>query len=680
MPALLNIDQFAVPADESIPPWLRVVAIVITSLSALEFSIYTLLFLAFLAHSFATARSFLRRTWVLVGSLLFLLLRLPFVVVHLYNYKIVFPQLDFGVLTEPEVLTVCFWAISWLYFAITALPPVGLFVKELVAAIYCCFSPREGAILDPNSPRKPTVVAIVPVYNELSEVLLSACISFVESQYPKDRLHLILAFDDKSIDSPLFKRTMKNLNVHGHHQTDDPDVYNLCFSNVPVTLCRFQHAGKRQTQARAFALLETYHKTEIDQGSPPLVLLMDSDVVLDRRAVASMVSRMSARPSLKALCGLINCTSPYFNLWLYLQDAEYVESQWLLRGWESMLGGVTCLPGAFTMLRYEVVKELAPSYFGLIPTAYMSHLEYPRLHLGEDRFMTFLVLEQFTGMHQVAFEPRARCKTYAPSKFTDLLRQRRRWFLGTIANEAYILTSPVLWASYPLLLTIQLLHSSYRSLSMLNYLLVIFLFLSQMNLFPPLYFVVCYLIPLGLTALSMLYMAVRLRRWNVVVYPITYVLFPFVNWIVLFYSIATFTRRSWGGPRVVKAAETSESPSPTESEFDAREIIEMYSDEYQRWVVSMPPPPHAAPEVITVLDTESPRYIDHEHRKSSMSDVSGKTLALVRAEQDTPSMPVPMPVPLSTPMSLPEQPRSSADPQQQPDEKTLHRFNMSGSD
>ena len=55
------------------------------------------------------------------------------------------------------------------------------------------------------------------------------------------------------------------------------------------------------------------------------------------------------------------------------------------------------------------------------------------LLLGEDRFLTTLLLRQFPKRKMV-FVPQAICHTTAPSKFAVLVSQRRRWINSTIHN------------------------------------------------------------------------------------------------------------------------------------------------------------------------------------------------------------------------------------------------------
>jgi chitin synthase len=55
------------------------------------------------------------------------------------------------------------------------------------------------------------------------------------------------------------------------------------------------------------------------------------------------------------------------------------------------------------------------------------------LSLGEDRYLTTLVLKSFPYM-KTCFNGRAKCKTIVPDQWSVLLSQRRRWINSTVHN------------------------------------------------------------------------------------------------------------------------------------------------------------------------------------------------------------------------------------------------------
>ena len=120
----------------------------------------------------------------------------------------------------------------------------------------------------------------------------------------------------------------------------------------------------------------------------------------------------------------------------------------MVKAFESMFGGVTCLPGCFSMYRIKAPKgdtgywvpilanpDIVEHYSeNVVDTLHKKNL----LLLGEDRYLTTLMLKTFPKRKNV-FCPQAVCKTVVPEKFGVLLSQRRRWINSTIHNLAELI-------------------------------------------------------------------------------------------------------------------------------------------------------------------------------------------------------------------------------------------------
>jgi chitin synthase len=127
---------------------------------------------------------------------------------------------------------------------------------------------------------------------------------------------------------------------------------------------------------------------------------------------------------------------------------EYYISHHLTKAFESMFGGVTCLPGCFSMYRIKVAKgdsgywvpilanpDIVEHYSeNIVDTLHKKNL----LLLGEDRYLSTLMLKTFPKRKMI-FCPQAVCKTMVPDTFGVLLSQRRRWINSTIHNLAELL-------------------------------------------------------------------------------------------------------------------------------------------------------------------------------------------------------------------------------------------------
>ena len=56
----------------------------------------------------------------------------------------------------------------------------------------------------------------------------------------------------------------------------------------------------------------------------------------------------------------------------------------------------------------------------------------------------------------------------------------------------------------------------------------------------------------------------KLGRYKVMLYPLMFVINPFLNWLYMVYGIFTSGKRTWGGPRA-DAAAADENTTPAQA-------------------------------------------------------------------------------------------------------------------
>jgi chitin synthase len=174
-----------------------------------------------------------------------------------------------------------------------------------------------------------------------------------------------------------------------------------------------------------------------------VVLMVDADTKVFPDSMTHMVSAMVKDPEIMGLCGETKIANKNSSWVSRIQVFEYFISHHLSKSFESVFGGVTCLPGCFCMYRIKAPKG-AQNYWvpilanpdvvehyseNMVDTLHKKNL----LLLGEDRYLTTLMLRTFPKRKQV-FVPQAVCKTTVPESFSVLLSQRRRWINSTIHN------------------------------------------------------------------------------------------------------------------------------------------------------------------------------------------------------------------------------------------------------
>ncbi|KAJ3417076.1 Chitin synthase, class 3 [Chytridiales sp. JEL 0842] len=193
----------------------------------------------------------------------------------------------------------------------------------------------------------------------------------------------------------------------------------------------------------------------VDPHMYDLVLMVDADTVVEVDSLYFMVQAMKNDSQIMGLCGETRIANKRDTWVTKIQVFEYYISHHLGKAFESVFGGVTCLPGCFCMYRIkgrrwaeDAKKQVLPGCKGdeLIPILANPYIveEYSEnivdtlhkknlLSLGEDRFLTTLMLRTFPKRKMI-FVPQAICRTVVPDQFRMLLSQRRRWINSTIHN------------------------------------------------------------------------------------------------------------------------------------------------------------------------------------------------------------------------------------------------------
>ncbi|KAI9695943.1 MAG: hypothetical protein M1820_008355 [Bogoriella megaspora] len=441
----------------------------------------------------------------------------------------------------------------------------GLLIVPWLFCVYHLMSHNVGRssriehVLDEST--APKVVIVMPCYKEIPEILLRTVDSIVDCDYPPSCLHIFLSFDGDQEDQ-LYLNTIERLGVPltlKHY----PKSIDVAYRRCRITVSRFPHGGKRSCQKKTFKLIDKVYTEYLKRNDNLFVLFIDSDCILDQHCIRNFMYEMELKPgsskNMLAMTGVITSTTEKHSFITLLQDMEYIHGQLFERSVESGCGAVTCLPGALTILRFSAFRKMAKYYFADKAEHCEDLFDYGKCHLGEDRWLTHLFMIGATQRYQIQMNSGAFCKTEAVQTFKALLKQRRRWFLGAITNEACMLTDIRLWWRYPMLLTLRFASDTIRTTALLFFIMVISLITTSQKIKNlPVGFIG---VSLGLNWLLMLYFGTKLGRYKIMLYPMMFVFNPFFNWLYMVYGIFTAGQRTWGGPRAdAGAADNKTTP------------------------------------------------------------------------------------------------------------------------
>ncbi|KAL1880189.1 hypothetical protein VTK73DRAFT_6220 [Phialemonium thermophilum] len=322
-----------------------------------------------------------------------------------------------------------------------------------------------------------------------------------------------------------------------------------------------------------------------------MVLMVDADTKVFPDSLTHMVSAMVKDPDIMGLCGETKIANKRASWVSAIQVFEYFISHHLSKSFESVFGGVTCLPGCFCMYRIKAPKG-AQNYWvpilanpdvvehyseNVVDTLHKKNL----LLLGEDRFLSTLMLRTFPKRKQV-FVPQAVCKTTVPESFMVLLSQRRRWINSTIHNLMELVLVRDLCGTFcfsmQFIVFIELIGTLVlpAAIAFTFYVVVISIVHSPPQIIP----LVLLALILGLPAVLIV---VTAHSWSYVMWMAIYLLsLPIWNFVLPTYSFWKFDDFSWGETRKTAGEKTKKAGIEYEGEFDSSKITMKRWAEFER--------------------------------------------------------------------------------------------------
>ncbi|KAG5460514.1 MAG: chitin synthase-domain-containing protein, partial [Olpidium bornovanus] len=161
------------------------------------------------------------------------------------------------------------------------------------------------------------------------------------------------------------------------------------------------------------------HAAKVTADAYEILLMVDADTKVLADSVTRMVLCMARDPEVMGLCGETRIANKRATWVTRIQVFEYHISHHLGKAFESIFGGVTCLPGCFCMYRIKAPKGDGNRWVPIIASPAVID-EYrvnvvDTLHkknlllLGEDRFLTTVMLRKFPKRKMI-FVPKAVCK------------------------------------------------------------------------------------------------------------------------------------------------------------------------------------------------------------------------------------------------------------------------------
>ncbi|EKM60048.1 glycosyltransferase family 2 protein [Phanerochaete carnosa HHB-10118-sp] len=306
--------------------------------------------------------------------------------------------------------------------------------------------------------------------------------------------------------------------------------------------------------------LEIYHQMRnvigIDPAFYEYIFTVDADTTVTPESLNRLVASAADDSSIIGICGETKLENEEGSWWTMIQVYEYYISHHLSKAFESLFGSVSCLPGCFSMYRIRTADKGRPI---IISNRIIEEYAEPNvdtlhkknlLSLGEDRFLTTLLLKHFPTF-RTKFTPDALAHTVAPESWRVLLSQRRRWINSTIHNLCELVFLPELFGfccfSMRFFVFIDLLGTLILP-STVVYLIYLIVTVTVTHAAVP---VLALVMLAAVYGLQMIIFILK-REFMLVGWMVVYILsYPVYSFLLPVYSFWCMDDFSWGSTRLV---------------------------------------------------------------------------------------------------------------------------------
>jgi chitin synthase len=336
--------------------------------------------------------------------------------------------------------------------------------------------------------------------------------------------------------------------------------------------------------------LELYHQIQNVIGVNPayyeFLLQVDADTMVAPDSASQFVSAMVHDRKLQAVCGETALSNARSSMVTMIQVYEYYISHNLAKAFESLFGGVTCLPGCFSLYRVYDAESGKPLFVShpivkgysenRVDTLHMKNL----LHLGEDRYLTTLLLK-CNAKYKTKFNRHAQAWTVAPDEWSVFLSQRRRWINSTVHNLIELAPLGQLCGfccfSMRFIVIVDLFSTIIQPVTV-AYLAYLFYLIGSDPSDVPITSIAMLAAIYGLQAIVFLLR----RRWEMIGWMVVYILaIPVFSLALPLYSFWYMDDFSWGNTRVVMGEKGNKLIVSSEGKFDPSEIPMQRWQDYQ---------------------------------------------------------------------------------------------------
>lgn len=191
---------------------------------------------------------------------------------------------------------------------------------------------------------------------------------------------------------------------------------------------------------------------------PTFAQIIDCGSIPLWNSISYIIMHMETFSNVGGACGEIECllnekkedgTAVDFveSVLLRAQYVEYKVSHYMDKATESLFGFVSVLPGAFSTFRWECIDGAPLEAFLKGCKDEFADVEEimpcftANKYLAEDRIMCLEIIAKKDCNYIINYIPGAKCLTDPPLSLSGLVKQRRRWFNGSMFATFHVMGS-----------------------------------------------------------------------------------------------------------------------------------------------------------------------------------------------------------------------------------------------
>ncbi|OMJ87528.1 hypothetical protein SteCoe_10702 [Stentor coeruleus] len=265
-------------------------------------------------------------------------------------------------------------------------------------------------------------------------VIVDGLKSFLDA-YQKQKKYFSQFFKDK-----LIKKRFKTKNIlkceipmqAKHDEFAHCFTQKVCFgdNSLPLNFCLcIKQFNKRKLNTHLW-----FFGGFCKMIQPEYVMLIDVGTKPMPGSIFYLYEAMVCDPKLAGCCGEI---TPYnYSMWKIVIPAQVVEYKlihMLDKAFESVIGFITVLPGAFSAYRWEALegKPLWEDYFKSICHPEVMDAFQSNIYLAEDRVLCMSLVSKKGFDYKLRYVKKSVAVTDVPDSLIMLMIQRRRWINGS---------------------------------------------------------------------------------------------------------------------------------------------------------------------------------------------------------------------------------------------------------